>query len=831
MRRQLLVSTILATGLMATAAMAQDAAPADSGEVLGELVVTATRQAETINRVPLSVTAVTQQGLDRQSVRSVADLARTVPAMTIQTANGVGDRVPNIAVRGISSPIGAATTGVYIDDTPLQKRNAIGLSGGGTPIPQLFDLERVEVLKGPQGTLYGGSSQGGTIRFITPAPSLTRYSAMARGEIATTQGGALTYEGGVAVGGPIIQDKIGFRASIVSRRSGGWIDHVDRFTGKTIEEDTNSRLQQAFRVAIAFQVTERLRITPAVYGSKDNSRDSDFYWENIPAFSVPGRTGANGFVQPTFNYGPYNMYGPGKTGLNCNVGDQFAGTVAQCSGKQPRGQSLFVPSLTFDYDFDNMAVKAITSYINDRTKGIADYSYLEPGTPQGGGPFVANFPLYKSNPYYKNTRYGLVQELRFSSKPNGSKLNWVGGVYFSNFRTHSPYYIVAPGFNDLQARITGSPLPMALEPGGVSYHRDQRMWETELAGFGEASYLVTEKLKVIAGVRITRAQFRYEQNTAGALAGFLVPTIANGGLTMGDQTESPVTPKFGLQYQIDQRNMVYATAAKGFRVGGVNQPPPAARCAADLTALGITSTPSTYESDNLWSYEAGAKLRVLGGRAQINTAAFYIDWKNVQSNFALPTCGFGYTVNAGSATSKGVDLQASVKVFDGLTANVSAAYTDSKYTQAVVGPAPSNTLFIAKGDRLPTPKWSVNLGLEYNFDVLGKYPTFIQANYQYGSSYQRSFGPGTGTYAPDTYMAEATHFVTARAGVTVSNVELSAYVDNLFNSTDSLVASGGRGGCTVSTGAACTTYRQYVYPFQNITFRPRTVGLTATLRY
>ena len=830
MRRQLFLSTIL-TSLMATGAMAQTAAPEGGENLLGEVVITATRQADTVNRVPLSVTAVTQQGLDRQSVRSVVDLARTVPAVTIQTANGVGDRVPNIAVRGISSSIGSATTGIYIDDTPLQKRNAIGLSGGGTPIPQLFDLERVEVLKGPQGTLYGGSSQGGTIRFITPTPSLTTYSGFARGEIATTKGGALTYEGGIAVGGPIIQDKIGFRASIVSRRSGGWIDHVDRFTGKTLEEDTNSRLQQSFRVAIAFQVTDRLRITPAIYGSKDDSRDSDFYWENIPAFSVPGRTGANGFVQPTFNYGPYNMYGPGKTGLNCNVGDQFAGSVAQCVGKQPRGQSLFTPSLTLDYDFDNMTVKSITSYLNDRTKGIADYSYLEPGTPQGGGPFVANFPLYKSNPYYKNTRYGLVEELRFASKPDGSKLNWVAGLYYSNFRTHSPYYIVAPGFNDLQARITGSPLPSALEPGGVSYHRDQRMWENDLAGFGEAGYMLTEKLKVIAGVRITRTQFRYEQNTAGALAGFLVPTIANGGLTQGDRTESPVTPKFGLQYQIDNRNMVYATAAKGFRSGGVNQPPPAARCAADLTSLGITSTPSTYASDTLWSYEAGAKVRVLGGRAQINTAAFYIDWKNVQSNFGLPTCGFGYTVNAGSAVSKGVDMQASVLVFEGLTASLQGAYTDAKYTQAVVGPAPRNTLFIANGDRLATPKWSLNLGLEYAFEVAGKFPAFVQANYQYSSSYQRSFGPGTGTYAPDTYMADATNFVTARAGVTVNHTEISAYVDNLFNSQDKLVESGGRGGCNIATGAACTTYAQYVYPFQGMTYRPRTFGLTATYRY
>ncbi|WP_395672845.1 TonB-dependent receptor plug domain-containing protein, partial [Phenylobacterium sp.] len=193
---------------------AQDA-PTD----VGEIVVTATRQAQVLSRVPVSVSAYTQETMDKKGVKSIDDVARFTPGVRFDAADN------SISIRGISSGAGAGTTGIYIDDTPIQMR-ALGFSADDS-LPAIFDLERVEILRGPQGTLFGAGSQGGTVRYITPQPSLTDYSSFARAEVATIAHGGRNYEGGVAVGGPIVQDKLGFRVSAWTRRDGGWIDRVD----------------------------------------------------------------------------------------------------------------------------------------------------------------------------------------------------------------------------------------------------------------------------------------------------------------------------------------------------------------------------------------------------------------------------------------------------------------------------------------------------------------------------------------------------------------------------------------------------------------------------
>lgn len=810
------------TAASAGGALAQTADASAQGSVLGEVVVTATKQTSTVNKVPLSITAVTQKSLDQQGVERFSDIVRTVPALALQTPS-VGDRIPQISIRGVASTIGAQTTGIYLDDTPLQKRNAIGISGSGTPIPELFDLDRVEVLRGPQGTLYGGSSEGGTIRYITPAPSLTRYSAYAKAEAATTENGAPSYSGGVAVGGPIVQDKVGFRASVWSRHTGGYIDHVDIYSGRTLAKDTNSDDASSARLAVLVKPTEQLSITPSIYVSQDKANDTDVFWLNIPQVTV-GATA----VHPATTYGPYNVFGVYKSGTNCNVGLNYVGVVPTCPSTQPRLSRLMVPTMSLQYDFGAVTAKSITSYVQDETKGIIDYSFQEPINAQGGFPLVANLPLYSSHPHFKNKRDGITEEFRLSSNNPGDRLTWVAGAYYGEFHNTSKYYIVA-NFDQLQKAQSGA--TVVLEPGNVTYHRDQLLKENELAGFGELNFSLTSKLKLIAGVRYSHTEFQYNQVTAGALAGFLTPTVANGGLTNGKQTGNPVTPKFGVQYQLTDNDMLYVTAAQGYRVGGVNQPPPVPRCANDLANLGITSSPPTYASDSLWSYEAGAKVKAFDNRAQMNASAFYIDWSNVQTAFSLPTCGFGYTINAGKAISEGFDFQGEVKITTGLTGRLQVAYTDAKYTKEVRGPAPSNTLFIRDGDKLPVAPWTLNVGAQYDFELMGRYSAYVRGDYQYASEYQRSFGPGTSTYAADSWQASATHFATARAGVAYKGVDASIFVDNLFNSQDVLGKAGARTGCSVATGAACTTYAQYVYPIVETTFRPRTVGLTLTYRY
>src|SRR3984885_481005 len=190
------------------------------GAQLGEIVVTAQRREESLSKVPVSVTALTQEDMDTKGIKDIIDVVRFTPGIAIDNSG-----TNNISIRGISSTGGAGTTGIYIDDTPIQMR---GLAfNPDDALPKWFDIDRVEVLRGPQGTLFGAGSEGGTVRYITTAPSLTKASIYGRSELSFTQGGAPSYEAGIAAGGPIIDGTLGARATIWYRRDGGWIEPVD----------------------------------------------------------------------------------------------------------------------------------------------------------------------------------------------------------------------------------------------------------------------------------------------------------------------------------------------------------------------------------------------------------------------------------------------------------------------------------------------------------------------------------------------------------------------------------------------------------------------------
>ena len=182
----------------------------------------------------------------------------------------------NISIRGVNSTAGDATTGIYIDDTPIQLR-ALGFGSDNT-LPAMFDLERVEVLRGPQGTLFGAGSEGGTVRYITPTPSLTDFSVYGKTELSVTENGAPNYEGGVAIGGPIVDDKLGFRISAWGRRDGGWIDKVDYMTGATLQANSNYVNTYVVRGALLWQATPSLAITPSVFYQNRRQNNIDQYW-------------------------------------------------------------------------------------------------------------------------------------------------------------------------------------------------------------------------------------------------------------------------------------------------------------------------------------------------------------------------------------------------------------------------------------------------------------------------------------------------------------------------------------------------------------------------
>src|SRR5450631_2237857 len=207
-------------------------APNEATGPLQEIVVTATRHEESLSKVPISVTALTQEAMDIRGVKDFQDIVKFTPGVNVDNTG-----TNNISIRGISSSGGAGTTGIYLDDTPIQIR-ALAFNPDDT-LPKAFDVDRIEVLRGPQGTLFGAGSEGGTVRYITTQPSLTKTSIYSRNEVSYTQGGSPSYEVGVGAGMPIIDGVLGVRATAWYRRDGGWIDRVDPTTLQTVDKNAN----------------------------------------------------------------------------------------------------------------------------------------------------------------------------------------------------------------------------------------------------------------------------------------------------------------------------------------------------------------------------------------------------------------------------------------------------------------------------------------------------------------------------------------------------------------------------------------------------------------
>lgn len=258
---------------VASPAAAQEAASEDPGEI----VVTATRQSETISKVPLSIAAYSQEKLDQQGVRRVDDVARLTPGVTFSRGDQRNAGAANISIRGISSAAGSATTGIYIDDTPIQIRN-VGFSAF-TPFPAVFDLQRVEVLRGPQGTLFGAGSEGGTVRFITPSPDFDELKFYARSELATTKSGEASFEAGAAISVPLVKDKLAARVSGYYRRDGGYIDRVDYTSGNVLDKNSNWQDTKVASASLAWKATDAVTVTPSVYFQETWNNDAGTYWE------------------------------------------------------------------------------------------------------------------------------------------------------------------------------------------------------------------------------------------------------------------------------------------------------------------------------------------------------------------------------------------------------------------------------------------------------------------------------------------------------------------------------------------------------------------------
>ena len=814
--RWMLVTTALVPIHLASVAQAADVVAAkDDSQVVKEVVVTATRTSQLLSKVPLSVSAYTQETLDKQGIKSFSDIARYTPGVTFD------ENTKDVSIRGIKSNAGDATTGIYIDDTPIQLRT-LGFNSNNTA-PVVFDLDRVEVLRGPQGTLFGAGSEGGTVRYITPQPSLTRYSAYGRLEVAHTDQGAPSYEAGVAVGGPLVEDKLGFRVSVDQRRDGGYVDRIDPYTGKRQSNNSNWTDTFVWRASVAWAPTSKLLITPTLQYQNRNQRDTDSFWEAYSNRSSGKFVNANPGRQSD-----YDRFYLGSIKVEYDLGK--AKIISNTSGFNRReyllnGYEGTLYNLAFfghafvasGIDPNGAACAANCAAPVDYS-GATDSPLLTSKGPNLPG-YAAKYGAYHAYNSITNIQQNFTQEIRVQSNDPGSRLNWVAGVFYTKNRQESIEEIHDPQLGNLMQYLFGEDVPTAwggvdLLSNGDDYYNRNVGHSEQTAFFADVTYEVIENLKVTAGLRYAKTHFDITNNATGA---------QNYGDTGGSsgKNDKPFTPKISVSYQVTPDQLAYATVAKGYRIGGANVPLGQGlleSCAGDLALRGYsptTGTPQTYNSDSVVSYEIGSKGKYLDRSLQVSASAFHVDWKNIQYQDLLSSCGILYTTNLGSAQSEGFDLQSTWLPVRNLEIDLAVGYTDAHFTKTG-GPAASP--LVTKGDAVGGPPWTASIGVRWDFTFADR-PSYIRVDDEYASKNGKPtprLDPVNAPYDPSLKTPPQTNFLSVRAGIKFQSWDLAVFADNVANSHPELTRE----------------HADRYTPIYNLTtFRPLTIGVTGIYRY
>ena len=858
--------TAIACGALVSTLQAPAFAAGPEDGTLEEVVVTATRQSDTVNHVPLAVTAQTQRDLDQQGINNIADLQTVVPGLRLSGREASGNAT--VAIRGIRQQSAtAATTGFYLDETPLQKRSAGGFaSQNGTPVPPLFDLERVEVLRGPQGTLFGGGSEGGTIRYIQTAPGLKDFSSYGRAQFLSTEGGGSGYEAGFGFGGPIIEDKLGFRASLFYRETGGYIDLTDYRNGSVYDRDSNEGNVGAGRVAFTWAPSDTTRLTVWYLKSRDETDNLTTTYNlpepgqlqvgplcfNIPyilslpvparAFLVPPATlppnpGCNAatgaYVAKGYTVGPFNP-------------ERFQSLAF---GPTPTRTDMEIASANFQWDInDKLALTYIASSTYDLNRGQSPQNFpatlmVYPGTarivtpgaptvpvPTGSGfnPNIVTVPnglglgaMIETNTH--NSRRAFSQELRLASSPN-QRVSYVVGAYFAD--TNADIRMIATTTNEAFLEFSGMSIQQRY---GVPfngffsniYEADE---DTEAALFGDVTVRFTEKLHGSAGVRATRVETKFQQFNYGPNGGTSDSSQAS---VNGEISETPVTPKLSLQYFFNPDDLLYVTAAKGFRAGGVNQVLTSA-AQGSLAQYDLTTAvlPKTFGSDTVWSYELGAKIGLLDGRAQINTAVYDLDWKDVQTFLFL---GDGAVFNVPTARSRGIEIEGDFRPVRRLTLNAAFSHTKAEYTSSLIipgGPASraGDLVVAADGQEFAQPPETLDLGARIDFQI-GSSQAYARVDYLWQDGYA-TVARSSGAYSPDSSDVPAQKSINLRLGFERGRFDVNLFALNI---TDERVGPrfGGRSQCT---NADCSTYNSYTYGATVAAPLPRQIGVQLAYR-
>jgi len=755
-----------ASAQTSTAAQGADASQEVSG--LPEVVVTAQKRAESSQKVPISLSVISGADLQQQGIRDVSDIAQIAPGVAVQRT-GPGENT--VVMRGVASSAGvSSTTGIYYGEVPVSLLRQVDMP--------LFDLARVEVLRGPQGTLYGSGSMGGTIKYVPNEPEFNRYTTtvgVGVEHIDDSHGlGHKTY--GV-VNIPIVDDKLAARIMVFSQYDKGYIDRYNvSQTNPVSGIDTsiapargvNSADWYGYQIQLKYSPVENVTILPSFLSQKNEA--ASLFVVDLPQSNLA------------------------------------AGQLLQArDANSPHSNDTNIANLTIKATFGAVDLVSTTSYLQQISNENEDSAATQHVLMGIEGPVVA-FPVWTwSKPKE------LIEEFRVSTKLDA--FEGTLGAYYNHTKTDSGQNIPFPQqwVTDYTARY-GSVLSALGNPDydilGTMYYGTSFLESTERSVFGQGTYHITDKLAATVGLRA--AFFEVSGNNhAWGWANGPESISANGGSFHG------LSPKYNVTYDLTPNAMVYATVAKGFRSGSSEAPAPIAVCGEQLrNELGIQSSPTVYTPDSLWSYEVGAKTTAFERRMTLNGAAYYIDWSNLQELVAL-RCGFPFTGNYGKAKVEGAEAELTLLPIDQLTLHSSASYT-----QATLESTTSGTAGVA-GDPLPdVPKWTASVSAEYRQPIFENVNGFARVEGSYQSMLFRNFPLSNGAYDPFREVPSYSFFnLRFGARQVEKKWEVTAYVTNL---TDKLAQSGLRGS---DTGADLDGTRPVAI------VQPRTFGVESIWRF
>ena len=702
-----------------TSSTSSSAGIAAPTEGLREIIVTAEQRSQNLQTVPMAITAITSSDLTREGITDFFDYVDKVPNLSFaMTGDGVGTS-RTIAIRGIS---GRGVTGFYIDDTPVS----------ASLDPRILDISRIEVLRGPQGTLYGARSMAGTVRIITKAPNFYRFGGHLQVGTGTTEHASHgNYEGEGVANIPLIKGRVALRISGFYDSRGGWLTRSyctnPSTAGVTCFPQThNSSLVTTVKnvaatetyggaASVAIKVNSRLTITPGVMLQRSS-------YNGFPMADVLSVHNNIGYPYPA---GPYTL--PRLVPTTLNQGRFY-------NIKEGGYDEWHLYSLDARWKTNFGTLVWSTSYFDRKVWETEDqtdfvWSALLPAVTATPG-FNLPLPIPSSISELKDYQQ-FVQEVRFVSALKGP-VQFVAGLYYWNRHGRLPfaaYYppALAPGYGQLlTAANTCSVVGLCPNPNipneifGQNAHTNSK----EPAVYGQLSYQITHRLKATVGVRWSQ-----DQTTSG---GYLEGTVAQAPGAPGriidpnvTTKQTSVTPMAQLRYKFNRDAMVYAMAAKGFRPGGVVLSVPDAICGGELPPGVTFAQTRKYGSDSLWDYEIGSKSDWYEHRLQVNADAFYIDWNNIQQNILLP-CGFQYRANAGAATSKGAEIEISARPIDPLLVSIGVGYNNARITKAskFSPQRPGDPVF-------DVPDWTGNASVSWTQELTPGWTLVTTMDYSY----------------------------------------------------------------------------------------------------